>query len=304
FMTWRVYHKGLGFDLYTLEDNGAPFGTGAPTGDSQFATHAYEVNYIYLRNAGEPTNAETAGRAALHYFPTKSLGFELTGLYGQSNAEGSNAVGGRFAADYHDRLGPVLLRLSAAAEDRFERPYHPTINQTGIDPDGNPIYTECSDCGVQDHKGLGGGGIVKVSVVEAGGGFAHGWDIVHDPTSNSSGSARAEEGTGTRMSYGGYLQLDPGMLLFKRPLIIGAGLNRTEKVLENRTYQEHWQGAAYIAFPIGFNSAYNDAMIKLVVSRAEASFYRTTSPVGAPVELAVFENAMTAARLRFTYQFY
>jgi hypothetical protein len=303
FMTWRVYHKGLGFDLYTLEDNGAPFGHGAATGDSVFATHAYEVNYIYLRNAGEPTNTESAGRAALHYYPTRSLGFEITGLYGQSNAEGANTIGGRFAADFHERLGPVLLRLSAAAEDRFERPYHPTINQTGMDTNGDPIYEECKDCGVQDHKGAGGGGVVKFSIVEAGGGFAKGWDIVHETPADSATSNRADAGTGERMSYGGYLQLDPGSLLFKRPLILGAGLNRTEKSLENRTYQEHWQGAAYIAFPLGFNKVYSDSMLKLVVSRAEAEFYTTTSPVGAPVVLHVEENAMTAARLRFTYNF-
>jgi hypothetical protein len=303
FMTWRVYHKGLGFDLYTLEDNGAPRTFGTVTGDAEFATHTYEVNYIYLRNAGEPTNTETAGRAALHYFPTRSLGFELTGLYGQSNAEGANTIGGRFAADFHDRIGPVMLRLSAAAEDRFEKPYAPVINQTGIDANGEPIYVECDDCGVQDHKGLGGGGIVKFAIVEVGGGFAKGWDIVHEPNSTSDGSARVEEGTGERMSYGGYLQLDPGSLLFKRPLIIGAGLHRTEKSLDNRTYQEHWQGAAYIAFPIGFNAKYTDSMIKLVISRAEGSFYTTTSPVDAPVVLDLYENAMTAARLRFTYNF-
>jgi hypothetical protein len=303
FMTWRVYHKGLGFDLYTLEDNGAPRGYGAPTGDSEFATHTYEVNYIYLRNAGEPTNTESSGRAALHYFPTQNLGFELVGLYGQSNSEGSNAIGGRFAADFHDRIGPLLVRLSAAAEDRFERRYAPVMIRTGEEPNGDPIYEECTDCGVEDHKGLGGGGVLKFSIVEAGGGFAKGWDIVHEIMSSTTGSQRAEEGTGERMSYGGYLQLDPGSLLFKRPLILGAGLHRTEKSLENRTYQEHWQGAAYIALPIGFNSTYSDAMIKLVLSRAEASFYTTTSPEGAPILLDVTENAMTAARLRFTYNF-
>jgi hypothetical protein len=42
FMTWRVYHRGLGFDLYTLEDSGALFTPGASNG--VYGVHTYEVN--------------------------------------------------------------------------------------------------------------------------------------------------------------------------------------------------------------------------------------------------------------------
>ena len=87
-------------------------------------------------------------------------------------------------------------------------------------------------------------------------------------------------------------------------LLLGAPLALADEPLsDNNAALQYWQGAAYIALPIGFNSTYSDAMIKLVLSRAEASFYTTTSPEGAPIVLDVTENAMTAARLRFTYNF-
>jgi hypothetical protein len=49
FMTWRVFHKGLGFDLYTLEDCGAESQPGV------CGVHTYEVNHIYLRNSPHPS---------------------------------------------------------------------------------------------------------------------------------------------------------------------------------------------------------------------------------------------------------
>jgi hypothetical protein len=299
FMTWRVFHKGMGFDLYTLEDRGAASTHNVGTDSATYGTHTYEVNYIYLRNSASPIVDETAGRAALHYFPLRSLGFELAGAYGQTGSGAQNTLGGRLAIDFHAKLGPAKLRLSAAAEERIQRPSVHAMNQVGVDPAGDPIYKDCDDCGVNDHHGVGGGGVLKVSIAEAGGGVAQGWDFAHGIPANTTGAPRVRQDTSIRQSYGGYLQLDPGTLLFKRPLIIGAALFNTH--LETRTdyYENHMQGAAYIGLPLGFN----DAIVKLVLSRAELDTYKNSQALGAEKIYDHKAYAMTAGRVRFAYYF-
>lgn len=298
FMTWRVFPKGLGFDLYTLEDNGAAITHDVGTNVVRYGTHTYEANYIYLRNASEaPIADETAGRAALHYFPTRFLGFELTGVYGQANTGLDNSIGGRLAADLHGKLGPVLVRLSGAAEDRFLTPTKHARPYT-IDPvTGEHVYHECPDCGVQDFHGLAGGGVVKFSIVEVGGAAGRGWQLSHG--NGTTGAPRLRESTIDRMSYGGYLQLDPGTLLVRHPLIVGAGLYQAHMLTRTDYSENHLQGAAYIAFPLGFN----DTMLKLVLSRSKLDTWERTSALGAPPEYTHHVYAMTAARLRFAYYF-
>ena len=301
FMTWRVYHKGLGYDLYTLEDNGANLGGGGSVaaGTAQYAVHTYEVNYIYYRQGNLPYgNEEIAGKMALHYYPAPFLGFELTGVYGQAGGGKKNSLGGRLAADFHKNLGPVGLRASVGAEDRWETLAQPKFNDISTDP-AAPNIKECPDCDMRDNKGVGGSGIVTFSIVEVGGGLAKGWDLAHKVSSASVGADRDLANSGVRTSYGGYLQLDPGKLLFKRSLIIGAGLQHTELVMKTDNYQTHMQGAAYIAFPLGFN----DAMLKFVLSRAEAENFVRSSADGAPLTYNKAESAMTAGRLRFAYYF-
>jgi hypothetical protein len=300
FMTWRVFHKGMGFDLYTLEDRGAASSHNIGTDSASYGAHTYEVNYIYLRNSASPIVDETAGRAALHYFPTRFLGFELAGAYGQTGSGAQNTLGGRLAIDFHAKLGPAKLRLSAAGEARAQRPSVHSKNQVGVDPAGNPIYKDCDDCGINDHHGVGGGGVLKVSIAEIGGGAAQGWDFAHSLSGNSEGAPRSRQDTGIRQSYGGYAQLDPGTLLFKRAVIVGAGLFNTH--LETRTdyYENHLQGAAYIGFPLGFN----DAIVKLVLSRAELDTYTKVSATGAAEKEFLHKTyAMTAGRVRFAYYF-
>jgi hypothetical protein len=301
FMTWRVYHKGLGFDLYTLEDNGANLPqTSVALGTAQYAVHTYEVNYIYYRQGNLPYgNEEIAGKMALHYYPAPFLGFELTGVYGQAGGGKKNSLGGRLAADFHKNLGPVGLRASVGAEDRWETLAQPKFNNVNPDPAGPPDIKECPDCDMRDNKGVGGSGIVTFSIVELGGGLAKGWDLAHKISSASVGAERDLAHSGVRTTFGGYLQLDPGKLLFKRSLIIGAGLQHTELVMKTNDYQTHMQGAAYIAFPLGFN----DAVLKLVVSRAEAENFLRSSADGAPLTFNKAESAMTAGRLRFAYYF-
>lgn len=302
FMTWRVYHKGLGYDLYTLEDQGPPLNGGGSValGTAQYAVHTYELNYIYYRQGNLPYgNEEIAGKMALHYFPARFLGFELTGVYGQAAGGKKNSLGGRLAVDFHKNLGPVGVRISAGAEERWETLAQAKFNDINTDPSAPPNIKECPDCDRRDNKGVGGSGILTFSIVEAGGGLAKGWDLAHENPTNSVGAARQPQNSGIRTTYGGYLQLDPGRLLFKRSLILGIGLQHTELVMKTNDYQTHMQGAAYIAFPLGFN----DAMLKLVVSRAEADNYIHTSAPGAPLTFNKAESAMTAARLRFAYYF-
>ena len=163
-------------------------------------------------------------------------------------------------------------------------------------------YVGCIDCNFADAKGVGGGAIVKVGPVELSGSGARGYEMKHKPMSGANNPERSErspQDTAEITSFGGYLELDPGKYLFKRSLILGVGAHRTERIQKTDDYQVHTQGAAYIAFPLGFN----DAMVKFVMSRAELDNYQRTSTPGAPLTLRLTQSAMTAGRLRFKYSF-
>jgi hypothetical protein len=86
FRTWRVYHKGLGFDLFTLEDAGACVQNPCSADAGTFGPHTYEVNFIYER--------ETPGHAAVHVYPTPWSGLELAAAYGQGGVSNSWGVRG------------------------------------------------------------------------------------------------------------------------------------------------------------------------------------------------------------------
>jgi len=282
FMTWRVYHKGLGFDLYTLEDNGAAV---AP-GRVEYGVHTYEVDYIFLRNSPY-VGSEIAGRAAAHYYPARFLAFELAGAYGQADAGATNTLGGRLAADLH----VSFLRASLGAEYRMQES---ALERRDLLPDGSTL--ECGNCGASTNLGFGGGIIFKYGPIEVSGSGAKGFDDANLATSGGDGVADPNPAqSGERTSFGGYLQVDPGSLLFGRSLIVGAGAHRTELVLDNFDYQEHIQGAAYVAFPLGFN----EAMIKLVLSRAELEVLDATNVEG--TEFIRRERSMTAARFRVSF---
>lgn len=292
FMTWRVYHKGLGFDLYTLEDCGSESQPGV------CGVHTYEVNHIYLRNSPPPIQNETAGRAAIHYYPLRSLAIELAGAYGQVSSGNDNSVGGRLAVDFHKGFGPILLRASAGAEYRASRP----ALRTATEDLNTGEYVSCIDCNFADAKGVGGGVILKAIGIEGSASAARGYEMKHKPTSGANNPERSErlpQDTAEITSFGGYLEIDPGRWLFGRSLIFGAGAHRTERIQKTDDYQVHTQGALYVAFPLGFN----EALVKFVMSRAELDNYQRTSPIGAPLKLRLTESAMTAGRLRFKYPF-
>ncbi len=290
FMTWRVYHKGLGFDLFTLEDNGAS--KSYPISNNDFAVRTYEVDYIFLRNSPY-VGGEVAGRAALHYYPADILGFELAAAYGLADNRGSDTLGGRLAMD----LQWEFLQLSAAAEYRRQAQTGPpnAIQNAGT-PEERAV--ECAECGASSNYGAGGGLRVAFSPVNLGGSFAIGWDEKNQLVGDAEGKPERElSASGRRMSFGGFFELDVGSWLLPHPLILGVGANRTELVLDNKNKEFHVQSAAYAALPLGVNNA----MVKLVVSQAQADLYDATDPEGTayidrhPEGLAV--------RLRFSTNF-
>jgi hypothetical protein len=270
FETWSVYNKGLGFDVYTLEDTGAlregPFDT------QQFGIDMYEVNAIYFR--------EMAGKAAFHVYPLEVLGFELAAMYGSEQT--TNHVGARAAAD----LNLKFLRLMAGAEYRKREP---TGELTTLSPAG--VKLACDKCGDRIQLGFGGGAVVSVGPVELGANAAR--------IRQTNYQLNAQDDLGGsfgQTTFGGYLQVDPGKLLFERSLIVGFGMNRSEQLLKNEDFTRHDQGAAYIAFPLGFN----DGMIKLVLSKADLLIDDVDPATGVGT---IHDSDMVAGRLRVRFSF-
>jgi hypothetical protein len=268
FQAWRVYHKGAGFDLYTIEDQGAcgSLSTSCSLESGIFGPHTYEVNFNYYR--------ESAGKAAVHLYPAPWAGIELLGLMG--NADGPNQLGGRAAALVHF----PYVRGSAGVEYRATRP--PKENDAA-----------CPKCGnVADSVGFGGGIELTIKPVAVGVNYAQGKETRYNNTTG----VLDTDASGTRTSLGGYAEFDVGSLAIDRSLILGFGLNRTEVLDQIDNFDQHYQGAAYALFPLGFN----DAALKLVVSQATWDIQSST---GMGTATAIPTNTMRAARLRFTYPF-
>jgi hypothetical protein len=270
FRPWRVYHKGAGFDLYTIEDQGActiraALDNACSLDSGTFGPHTYEVSYIYDR--------EAAGRVGVHVYPTPWSGIEVVGTLG--NSGNTNVVGGRAAALVHFDF----LRVSAAAEYRELKP--------------GRISETCPNCNVSRYYGFGGGAEVTVKPVAVGLNVAQGHDTKYNPVSG----VLDTQGSPTRTSLGGYAEFDVGSLAIERSLIVGFGLNRTELLDDLENFQQHYQGAAYAVFPLGFDAA----SLKLVASQATYDV-ETVDPVTFVVS-ALPTAKMTALRLRFSYPF-
>ncbi len=106
FQGWEVYHLGMGLDQYSLERLGAGmFGqTGATgVGPSLEVPTLYGLDYVYYR----PAEGLAVGHAALHFYPTDYLRFELLGKWGSDNYQDNNAT----AAKPYDYVGsrPVAI---------------------------------------------------------------------------------------------------------------------------------------------------------------------------------------------------
>ncbi len=279
FQTWRVYHKGGGFDLYTIEDQGACAATSLTTGSCSlesgtFGPHTYEVSYNYYR--------EPAGRAALHVYPTPWSGIELASSVG--NAGGSNQLGARGAGLIHFDF----LRVSVAAEYRVTKPGQ---EQASMDPTTGATTT-CANCNVTRNYGFGGGVELTVKPIAIGLNGAQ----AHDLNYTAANGTLNKDNSQTRTSLGGYAEFDVGSLAFERSLILGFGLNRTEVLDQVDNFEQHYQGAAYALFPLGFNAA----SLKLVVSQATLDIQKANGD-GTASQLAT--STMRAARVRFSYPF-
>jgi hypothetical protein len=233
FMSWRVYRKGLGYDLYTLEDTGAL--KTPPYEGGTFGPHVYEADDIFYR--------EQAGRVALHLYPIKYLGFELLGEYGKEGT--SNTFGVRPAVNFTYSI----LSLSAAAETR--------TTDLAVDNSG------CPTCSHQSRTGYAGGAVVAFSPIEVGFNYGHQRTKVIGATPPAT---QDSDSSNTRQSLGGYFEFDVGTLAFHQSLKLGFGANHTEFLTDDgNDHEKHNQYAAYIAMPLGFNQA----MVKLVISDAE-----------------------------------
>jgi hypothetical protein len=269
FMTWRVYRKGLGWDLYTLEDTGAAKRYFA---DNNFYVHTYEVDDIFYR--------DTPGRLAFHAYPTPWSAFELVGQYGKQDA--LDVLGTRAAAGFK------LDHVSVAAAAEYQR-LQPTVQQGSNDPTTG-AFVACDLCGVQRRWGGGGGVVLTIKPIEAGfNAAAHKQEVFQFTTGGTDTTASAKT-----TSLGGYLELDVGTMLIDHKVILGGGLNRTERLSVDTTFERHTQVAGYIGYPLGFNNA----MVKLVLTEASGTL-KTPNNDGFLTQ----NDKAYAARIRVKFDF-
>jgi hypothetical protein len=274
FLTWRVFRKGLGFDLYTLEDTGARWEPNFSLADG-FYQHMYEVNTIFMRDGGQPQ--VPSGRAALHVYPTSWSGIELVGSYGRLQNSG-NVLGGRLAGG----IKPKYFSLLVGAE--YET-WAPAQQQFQVDQ-ATLVKSPCDKCGQEKKYGAGGSlAATPLQQVEIAFSLAYG---KHDIAEDVQSYAHKYDKT---FSWGGYLQIDPLSFFVNRSLILGGSFFRTEFRNEDDLYQRHDQLAAYLAYPLGFNNA----VVKLVFSRAKGHQEHRQEPV--------IDGDMYSARLRFAYYY-
>jgi hypothetical protein len=270
FLTWRVFRKGLGFDLYTLEDTGARISDNY--GSPEWFPHMYEVNAIFMR---DPT-ITPAGRAAFHFYPTSWSGIEMVGSYGHLDSS-QNVLGGRLAA------GMKLEYFSLLAGAEY----------LAVTSDIQKFYsdsTPCDKCNSKKTYGAGGSAAVTpVRQLEIA--FSLAYNRVHDWA-----LADALDRPTKTLSWGGYLQLDAGSLLMHRSLFVGGAFFRTEfrDTVAKSEYDSQDQIAASLAYPLGFNNA----VVKLVFS--EAKGYQQSLTPGNDTTLTAH---MYSVRLRFAYYY-
>jgi hypothetical protein len=147
---------------------------------------------------------------------------------------------------------------------------------------------DCDQCGLNNFTGYGGGLVLDLNWLEIGGNVGIRKSTIYGQTMPGVDSSSS----GKTTSLGGYLELDPGLLAMNRSLIIGVGFNQTKLDIDAGDKKKHVQEAAYIAFPLGFN----EAMIKLVFSRADL----TGNPRNNADE---YKTNMIAGRFRVSFTF-
>jgi len=247
FLTWRVFRKGLAFDLYTLEDTGARTqpNFSDPNGSME---HVYEVSTIFMRDSFG-SNPVPGGRAAFHLYPADALGFEAVVAYGRL-ASGGNVVGGRLAG------GIKLPFVNALGAVEYVT-WTPAQQLSLPDPDTG-LPKDCGTCGKSNVLGFGGS--IQLAPVP--------WfDVTADFARRSAESWNPQNNIYNKvdtLSWGGNFQFDFGSFFLDRSLAVGGGFFRTEKVDQYDLWEQHNQMAGFLAYALGFNGA----VVKLVVSRA------------------------------------
>lgn len=270
FLTWRVFRKGLGFDLYTLEDTGASKSDNY--GSPEWFPHMYEVNDIFMRDP----KITPAGRAAFHFYPTSWSGVELVGSYGHLDSS-RNFLGGRLAA------GMKLEYFSLLAGAEYQ----------AVSSDIQKFYsdsTPCAKCNSMRTYGAGGSAAVTpVRQIEIA--FSFAYNRVHDWA-----LADALDRPKETRSLGGYLQLDAGSFFMPRSLFLGGAFFHTEyrDRVDKSVYDSQDQIAASLAYPLGFNNA----VVKLVFSEAKGHEESLT-----PGNTTTLNARMYSVRLRFAYYY-
>ncbi len=298
FNSWRVYQRGNGFDIFTLEDVGAVCQPPLVTGP---CPNMYEADFMWLRG--------TQGRAATHVYPLKGIlpkgwdDFGLEGMveYGKVNV--SNSIGLRAAAIYD----VYWARLSGAIE---KRTFTPAARAQTVLPDGT--VQVCPDCTKLEQHGFGGGIMVRPPYMEAAVNYADG----NEKNFGSTGAAEPS-GESSRVTVGGYAEFHTGHLIDRadsgekpghfvdqsseniRQITIGYGINRTEWTNGLADFTRHTQHAAYIKYNFGFNESF----LKLVGSRADALIDENQSGDANNPSFRTRATDMLAVRLRYGYFF-
>jgi hypothetical protein len=280
FLTWRVFRKGLGFDLYTLEDTGARLAGQRFNPLDGWFPHMYEVNAIFLRDIASGTTQVPSARAAFHLYPTSWSGIELVGSYGhlQSNQD---VLGARLAGGINPKYFSLLVGAEYVA-------WAPDQRQGATDP-ATLAFVPCDKCGTEKTYGVGGSAaLTPWQPIEIAFSLAYG---KHEEWATTVGGAYKSDKT---LSWGGYLQLDAGSPLMHRSLILGGAFFRTDDRNQDDDYWRHEQLAVYLAYPLGFNNA----VVKLVFSKA-TGYQQLHSDTSA----TTLDADMYSLRLRFAYYY-
>jgi hypothetical protein len=247
---WEVYHLGMGLDLNTLERQGAS--------DEAYGVPAiYGVTYAFYRPA-------SVGQAAVHWYPTDNLRFELGTQVG--NEFGSNTLATRPVAVFD--LG--WLKLKAGAEYK--------------------VLTDQKKDAMGETTSRGAGGAVQVVLppVEFGVNAAYG--LVDRYAQDGTYDAK---GSNTTYSVGGFANAR-----VVGDLLVGAGVNHTyledmhlDPMLGRVQMFKHLQTFGAVQYVL-----MDRLYLKAVVAYAHADL---APNFGAPI----FGNDMWSGRVRVMYAF-
>jgi hypothetical protein len=252
---WEVFHLGMGLDQNTFERKGA-YGDG-----DKYNPAFYGVTDNQFRPAG------AAGNAAIHYYPTSFLRFELLSTIGSLGS--SPVVSTRPVAI----LDLGWVKLKAATE--YQR-------LTAQQADDRTHKTS---------KGIGGAiQFVFLPHIEFGLNAAQGtiWSIAADGNLDTKGSL-------TRTSLGGFANISNGNA--RHPLMFGVGSVYTHYVDQNDahstgTVDDYWQVQNFAAVQyIVLDQLY----VKLVGGYARGH-WDTAEPLS-------YNDEMYSLRLRCSFYF-